>query len=119
LVRLGVLRADNPVIRNHGRLPRGGRTRARVHMDASAGAERLRAAELARRRNARVDGPAARRGSRPDSARLAAWAHQQAIARATSKAQQTLNKATKLANCLSQAGIDTSKIAACQANFGH
>jgi flavin-binding protein dodecin len=44
---------------------------------------------------------------------------QQAIAGATSKAQQTLSKATKLANCLSQAGIDTSKIAACQANFGH
>jgi flavin-binding protein dodecin len=44
---------------------------------------------------------------------------QQAIAGATSKAQQTLNKATKLANCLSAAGIDASKVAACQANFGH
>jgi len=44
---------------------------------------------------------------------------QQQIAGATSKAQQTLNKASKLANCLSQAGIDTSKVAACQANFGH
>lgn len=44
---------------------------------------------------------------------------QQAIAGATSKAQQTLNKAAKLANCLSAAGIDASKVAACQANFGH
>lgn len=44
---------------------------------------------------------------------------QQQIAGATSKAQQTLSKATKLANCLSQAGIDTSKVATCQANFGH
>ena len=37
----------------------------------------------------------------------------------TSQAQQTLNRAAKLTNCLSQAGIDTSKVAACQANFGH
>ncbi len=37
----------------------------------------------------------------------------------TGQAQQTLNRAAKLANCLSQAGIDTSKVAACQANFGH
>jgi F0F1-type ATP synthase membrane subunit b/b' len=44
---------------------------------------------------------------------------QQQIAGATSQAQQTLSKAAKLANCLSQAGIDTSKVAACQANFGH
>lgn len=44
---------------------------------------------------------------------------QQQVAGATSKAQQTLNKAAKLANCLSQAGVDTSKVAACQANFGH
>jgi len=44
---------------------------------------------------------------------------QQAIAGATSKAQQTLSKATKLANCLAAAGIDASKVAACQANFGH
>ena len=44
---------------------------------------------------------------------------QKAIAGATSQTQQTLSKATKLANCLSLAGIDTSKVAACQANFGH
>ena len=44
---------------------------------------------------------------------------QQAVSSATSQAQQTLSKATKLANCLSLAGIDTSKVAACQANFGH
>ncbi len=34
-------------------------------------------------------------------------------------AQQKLSQAAKLANCLSQAGIDTSKIQTCQANFGH
>lgn len=44
---------------------------------------------------------------------------QQQIAGATSQAQQTLSKAAKLANCLSLAGVDTTKIAACQANFGH
>ena len=44
---------------------------------------------------------------------------QQAIAGATSKAQQTLTKATKLASCLAAAGIDASKVAACQASFGH
>lgn len=44
---------------------------------------------------------------------------QQQIAGATSKAEQTLNKAARLANCLSQAGVDASKVAACQANFGH
>ena len=44
---------------------------------------------------------------------------QKAIAGATSQTQQTLSKATKLANWLSLAGIDTSKVAACQANFGH
>ena len=37
----------------------------------------------------------------------------------TGQAKQELSKAAKLANCLSQAGIDTSKIQACQANFGH
>jgi hypothetical protein len=41
------------------------------------------------------------------------------ISSATSQAQQTLSKAAKLANCLSQAGIDTSKVQACQAQFGH
>jgi hypothetical protein len=40
-------------------------------------------------------------------------------ANVTSPAQQTLSKASKLANCLSQAGIDTSKVQACQAQFGH
>lgn len=44
---------------------------------------------------------------------------QKQVAGATSKAQQTLNKAAKLADCLSQAGVDTSKVAACQASFGH
>jgi hypothetical protein len=41
------------------------------------------------------------------------------ISSATSQAQQTLSKATKLANCLTAAGIDTSKVQACQAQFGH
>ena len=44
---------------------------------------------------------------------------QQQISKATGQAQQQLSKAAKLANCLSQAGIDASKIQACQANFGH
>jgi hypothetical protein len=44
---------------------------------------------------------------------------QQAVSSATSQAQQTLSKAAKLANCLAQAGIDTSKVQACQAQFGH
>jgi hypothetical protein len=44
---------------------------------------------------------------------------QQAVSSATSQAQQTLSKAAKLANCLTQAGIDTSKVQACQAQFGH
>ena len=44
---------------------------------------------------------------------------QRQISKATGQAQQQLSKAAKLANCLSQAGIDASKIQACQANFGH
>ncbi len=44
---------------------------------------------------------------------------QSQVSKATGQAQQKLNQAAKLANCLSQAGIDTSKIQACQANFGH
>lgn len=44
---------------------------------------------------------------------------QSQVSQATGQAQQKLNQAAKLANCLSQAGIDTSKIQACQANFGH
>ncbi len=44
---------------------------------------------------------------------------QQHFSKATGTAQQKLSQATKLANCLSQAGIDTSKIQACRANFGH
>ena len=44
---------------------------------------------------------------------------QQQISKATGQAQQTLSQAATLANCLSQAGIDASKIQACQANFGH
>jgi hypothetical protein len=43
---------------------------------------------------------------------------QQQISKATGQAQQQLSKAAKLANCLSQAGIDASKIQACQGNFG-
>lgn len=43
----------------------------------------------------------------------------QAVKAGLQQSQQALNKAAKLANCLSQAGIDTSKVAACQANFGH
>jgi hypothetical protein len=41
------------------------------------------------------------------------------ISKATSQAQQQLSKAAKLANCLSQAGIDTTKVQACQANYGN
>jgi uncharacterized membrane-anchored protein YhcB (DUF1043 family) len=48
-----------------------------------------------------------------------ASAVQSQVSKATSQAQQKLNQADKLASCLSQAGIDTSKIQACQANFGH
>jgi hypothetical protein len=44
---------------------------------------------------------------------------QQQVSKAAGQAQQTLNKAAKLANCLSQAGIDTSKVQACQAQYGH
>jgi len=41
------------------------------------------------------------------------------VSNATNQAQQQLSHAAKLANCLSQAGIDASKIQACQANCGH
>jgi hypothetical protein len=44
---------------------------------------------------------------------------QQQVSSATGQAQQTLSKAAKLTNCLSQAGLDATKIQACQANFGH
>jgi hypothetical protein len=44
---------------------------------------------------------------------------QRQISKATGQAQQQLSKAAKLASCLSQAGIDASKMQACQANFGH
>jgi hypothetical protein len=44
---------------------------------------------------------------------------QQQVSAVAGQAQQTLSKAAKLTNCLSQAGLDTSKIQACQANFGH
>jgi uncharacterized membrane-anchored protein YhcB (DUF1043 family) len=37
----------------------------------------------------------------------------------STQAQQTLSKAAKLANCISQAGTDATKLTACQANFGH
>jgi predicted PurR-regulated permease PerM len=43
---------------------------------------------------------------------------QQQVSKATGQAQQKLSHAAKLANCLSQAGVDTSKIQACQASFG-
>ena len=41
------------------------------------------------------------------------------VSKATGQAQQKLGQAAKLASCLSQAGIDASKIQACQASFGH
>jgi hypothetical protein len=41
------------------------------------------------------------------------------VSKATGQAQQELSKAGKLAACLSNAGIDTTKVQACQANFGH
>jgi len=44
---------------------------------------------------------------------------QSQVSQATGQAKQALSKASKLANCLTQAGIDASKIQACQANFGH
>lgn len=44
---------------------------------------------------------------------------QKQISSATGQAQQTLNKAAKLTSCLSAAGTDTSKVASCEANFGH
>jgi uncharacterized membrane-anchored protein YhcB (DUF1043 family) len=33
--------------------------------------------------------------------------------------QQKLSKASQLASCVSQAGIDTAKLQVCQARFGH
>ena len=42
---------------------------------------------------------------------------QQQVSKATGVAQQKLSQAAQLTNCLSQAGIDTSKIQACQAKF--
>ena len=42
-----------------------------------------------------------------------------AASSATSAAASQVSKAAKLANCLTQAGIDTSKIQACQASYGH
>lgn len=44
---------------------------------------------------------------------------QQQVSKATNEAQQKLGQAAKLANCLSQAGTDATKLQACQANFGH
>jgi uncharacterized membrane-anchored protein YhcB (DUF1043 family) len=41
------------------------------------------------------------------------------VSSVANQAQKTLSNATKLTNCLSQAGIDTSKVAACQAKYGH
>ena len=34
-------------------------------------------------------------------------------------AQQTVSKAAKLAGCLASAGLDTSKVQACQAQYGN
>ena len=48
----------------------------------------------------------------------AASSQVQQVSKATGEAQQQLSKAAKLANCLSLAGTDVSKIQACQANFG-
>ena len=44
---------------------------------------------------------------------------QQALNQAQKQLSSAGSQAAKLANCLSQAGIDASKIQACQANFGH
>ncbi len=43
----------------------------------------------------------------------------QQVSSASGQAQTTLNKAAKLTTCLSQAGTDPTKLASCQANFGH
>jgi predicted PurR-regulated permease PerM len=40
------------------------------------------------------------------------------VSKVTTQAQQTLSKAAKLANCLSQAGTDVTKVQACQASYG-
>ena len=40
------------------------------------------------------------------------------VSKATTQAKQTLSKAAKLANCLSQAGTDPTKLQACQASYG-
>jgi predicted PurR-regulated permease PerM len=60
-------------------------------------------------------------GSRASSAASSAAPQsvQQQVSSATGQAQQTLSKAAKLTNCLSQAGLDATKIQACQASFGH
>jgi hypothetical protein len=42
-----------------------------------------------------------------------------ATSSAASTAASQVSKAAKLASCLTQAGIDTSKIQACQASYGH
>lgn len=44
---------------------------------------------------------------------------QQQVSNAAGQVQHTLSKAAKLTSCLSQAGLDATKIQACQANFGH
>lgn len=41
------------------------------------------------------------------------------VSQAAGQAQQKVSQAAKLAGCLAQAGIDTSKIQACQASYGH
>ena len=41
-----------------------------------------------------------------------------AVQSATNAAQQTLNNASKLTSCVSAAGTDTSKLAACQSKYG-
>ena len=43
----------------------------------------------------------------------------QAQKQSSGQADQALSQASKLASCLSNAGIDASKIQACQANYGH
>jgi hypothetical protein len=45
-------------------------------------------------------------------------AQPQQVSSVTGQAQQTLSKAAKLTNCLSQAGLDASKIQACQTKLG-
>ena len=61
----------------------GRRTRARLPVDPPAGAERLLPAELERRRNPGLDRPPARRGRRPDPARVAARADRRGTRGAT------------------------------------